>query len=1324
MENYLIDIKNEKSKLTFGTVSIIEIPNPFEPFKRNYKTDLHGRELREYLPTNYECKVVVNGELIEDYSMLIMSGDTIIYVPIVGSGGIKGILSMVAMVALAIYAPYLVANYGGATFGTIAASGAVTLTTAGMFATAGLTIIGGMLINAVLAPSVPSVGALPDNSESPNYSWSGLTTSIQAGNPIPILYGTHKLGGTVINKSIYYVEKDQYLKTLLSLCHGEIYPIESNHIFINDEAYDNFIQDDEDGKFQSTDGSFTQAILPNFGESSYNNIINQQLEYNTPYSTTTTSNAIDNFRVHIRFPQGLYAMNRSSGAKEETFVQYKIEYKKTTDTEWTTLKGKSRERIKEYQYQDMRWGKIDDVFQWTSNWGTFWSEESSYVFTSALTTTTFIGTPIDERVVIKENLVDSDYFEVFDSSSEGFTVAHQVWNSTDNIGDSALLDLAQYDIKVTLVTDFEEDDYTKGIPFISHIEEVNSTDFNYGGEALIGFDLKATEQLSGGEPNYNIIATRKPLTITKPDDTTITVDCSNPAWICYDLLTNKEYGGGNKILPSQMDYDEFEEWATFCDNASDISRYENFTHTIQYTPLEYRVYRGFTGIGIYNSYSFLGDRILIPISDVSDTLAFTLENLNKSTGNITFKSIGGDYKTIESKDITSIEIQRVGYYKSTTDNTVLYRNMYVVSWAKQRFEHYGDDRPTLDDCDITVNLSFETQNFVDNRKKLSFNGVIDTRGNVWETSQKIAKIGRGQVIQRGTKYSCVYDSIKTVTQLFTDENMKDMEFNYIDVNDIATEIEIEYADKDLNYAMNSVTIRDTSLYNDTYEMNKATEQAMGITSKEEALVYGRYLLANNKYIRRSVTGVVDIEAIACTIGDVVGLQSNIPQWGVSGRVEEVTPTSIILSKGITRPSDGNTYILKIRKNSTDEIVDYTITDTYNDDTEITINTTNISKDDLFVFGMQNSEFLPMRIMSISRDSDLTRKVTLVEYNETILDFDYENDTLTRIVTPPSPKNEITNFNITENLVKFNNDIVSELTFSWDSTLSGSYDIYYKNGRRPKKYIAKGVTSNSISIPVPTINEGWTYSFRVSDGTSIAYNSYKVLGKSLPPQAPQDVTYNVSNGNIVLNWKANTELDFHHYEVLAKGKLYTTFTNTLTLYELPIGTYEVIVISVDTSGNKSSTTLNVVRSEPTIIENIQNTDLLQKAFQDGLMTFYVGSIQVTLAQNYDIYYGKISDNELNDFVFDTEWFGNLTYDSFNEASNGMNFYYVLNQKLYPCTDSQVAVIEKMLGFVTIESLSDSNVRIFTKQPSEGQRYDVGDIWIQQNGTIRTCIASNY
>jgi len=97
--------------------------------------------------------------------------------------------------------------------------------------------------------------------------------------------------------------------------------------------------------------------------------------------------------------------------------------------------------------------------------------------------------------------------------------------------------------------------------YLEYLSGITEDDFRYPGKSLLAISAIATDQLSGGLPTVSCVCTRNYVPVhtgagweDKP--------ANNPAWVCYDMLVNDEYGGG--VSYTKMIYADFLAWANFC----------------------------------------------------------------------------------------------------------------------------------------------------------------------------------------------------------------------------------------------------------------------------------------------------------------------------------------------------------------------------------------------------------------------------------------------------------------------------------------------------------------------------------------------------------------------------------------------------------------------------------------------------------------------------------------------------------------------------------------------------------------------------------------
>lgn len=264
--------------------------------------------------------------------------------------------------------------------------------------------------------------------------------------------------------------------------------------------------------------------------------------------------------------------------------------------------------------------------------------------------------------------------------------------------------------------------------------------------------------------------------------------------------------------------------------------------------------------------------------------------------------------------------------------------------------------------------------------KFTFNYIFDTATRLWDALKYPEAVGRGKVIPAGTRFTCVSDYQSSPVQLFTVANIKYGSFTeeFQGVETRANSIELSFINKDKDYERDVIPV-----YGDTYDesnslTNPAQIELMGCTSLEQAYRHGKHYLRCNKYEVRTVTFEAFTDAIACTVGDIILVQHDVPEWGEGGRVVAVNGQTITLDKEVvTQP--GKQYQLLVRNNATDAVSTYNVVNVSGSNV-IVSETIPVQKDCIYAFGEISKAAKPFRVLAITEGhSEMTRKIQCMEY---------------------------------------------------------------------------------------------------------------------------------------------------------------------------------------------------------------------------------------------------------------------------------------------------------------------------------------------------------
>lgn len=188
---------------------------------------------------------------------------------------------------------------------------------------------------------------------------------------------------------------------------------------------------------------------------------------------------------------------------------------------------------------------------------------------------------------------------------------------------------------------------------------------------------------------------------------------------------------------------------------------------------------------------------------------------------------------------------------------------------------------------IHFNAFIEWATFCINNE-LTFNGIFDTTLTIWDNLQKVLRAGLAQANPLGVKFSLIIHQPRNPTMLFTSSNIIEgsystswtsnnnrsniFEGEYFDGSDYNKRTKIKVIDPDVNEADRGLRPMKISL--------------MGVTNAKQAEKLMGCYRALNKYMVMSINFDAYLDAIACTLGDVVRVQNDHVQWGKSWRAPE------------------------------------------------------------------------------------------------------------------------------------------------------------------------------------------------------------------------------------------------------------------------------------------------------------------------------------------------------------------------------------------------------------------------------------------------------
>lgn len=390
----------------------------------------------------------------------------------------------------------------------------------------------------------------------------------------------------------------------------------------------------------------------------------------------------------------------------------------------------------------------------------------------------------------------------------------------------------------------------------------------------------------------------------------------------------------------------------------------------------------------------------------------------------------------------------------------------------------------------------------------TFNYIYDTAMRLWDALKYPEAVGRGKVIPVGTRFTCVSDYQSTPVQLFTVANIKHGSFTeeFQGVEARANSVEISFLNKDKDYERDVIPV-----YGDTYDesdtlTNPAQVELMGCTSLEQAYKHGKHFLRCNKYEIRTVTIEAFTDAIACTVGDIILIQHDIPEWGEGGRVVAVSGQTITLDKEVS-VQPGKNYQLLIRSNSTDIVSTFNVVNVLGLNV-IVKEVIPVQPDAVYAFGEVSKSAKPFRVLAITKTlSEMTRKIQCMEYYPEL--YVSDDGTVPSIDYTNHGASDIQAVGLVSDVYGANGIMYSRIGVTWQLPRDGKVSNVVVNYRNVKSDTWTYIGNYPASTNTITISDmllGANYEVRVQAINELGQLTIGVTKSIAIPkmQAPEDV----------------------------------------------------------------------------------------------------------------------------------------------------------------------------------------------------------------------------
>ena len=532
-----------------GDVTVIYVNNPFDLSEHvvEYHDLKDGVFLVDAVTDEWPEETThssINGEIItrEEWdTATLQHGDYVVIMQAPAGDSGKDILRLVALVAIAVFAPQFGAWAAGLEAGAA-------MTTAAYAWSVAFVVAGSLLVNAILPPALPDGIGSADLSDSPTYGIDGAKNTSDEGIPVPVCYGEFRMAGNIINLRTQNIGNTQYLYMLINAGEGEIGGI--GDVELNEQPITSY----NNAEVQYRLGTATQDVMEWFDDTYTPVAVGVTLDES--YTTRTTGGAVDKLRFDFVCPEGLIEFN-DDGTRVSRTVTLEIQYKLTTEpTNWTTLYNRVEVVVEDDEYNYYGYNTYD-------------SEGNFISYTEAETR----GTLRDPGDIIAEN----DFIIDLNGETVGTRRKSPTYSANPSITRkqtsavrfsfiTGTLTEGTYDVRVRRIGAESTEATIKDKVAWTDLNEIVSDNVAYKHTALVGLRVKLTDQLSS-LPKVTYMNAGKVIKVWDATNGIWTDKVSNnPAWIAYDILSNTRYGAG--IAESRIDKDKWIEWGIYCDTES------------------------------------------------------------------------------------------------------------------------------------------------------------------------------------------------------------------------------------------------------------------------------------------------------------------------------------------------------------------------------------------------------------------------------------------------------------------------------------------------------------------------------------------------------------------------------------------------------------------------------------------------------------------------------------------------------------------------------------------------------------------------------------
>lgn len=515
-------------------------------------------------------------------------------------------------------------------------------------------------------------------------------------------------------------------------------------------------------------------------------------------------------------------------------------------------------------------------------------------------------------------------------------------------------------------------------------------------------------------------------------------------------------------------------------------------------------------------------------------------------------------------------------------------------------------------CD-EIPTSPPSQNFTQVRAQCNF--VLDFDTTLQGVLNTITNAAHASLNIVDGKYGVLIDKLQTIPiQIFTPRNSWGFSSSR-SYDDAPNGLKIQYVDPFQNWEVSEVLVFDDG-FNEDNAVTFDELSTFACTNQEQAWRFGRYMLAQARLRKETISISVDFEYLVCTRGDFVQITQDVMRvGGRPARVKSVIGNRVKIDDGIDTLT-GVDYAY-VYRNPNEGIKTNTLTVVDSDEFDLDGDLPTVG--DLIIIGEADKVVFDCIVKSITPSSDLTATLELVEKADGVYQAE-STDTLpvynpqltlnvdSTLAIPPAIEDLIVTAN-TWRVVGGAYQYYIDL--DWDVPIGAAYsqfEVYVDSG---SGYNLTDFTQESFyEYIVNPANLNIPHNFKIlavsSTGKKLSlvdvpFVTATPLKKVTSPSDVDALYINITNQIIQLDWTSVADVDLKEYIIRYTPKtagatwesslplLRADKNTTLASTQGRTGTY--LIKALDLNNNESSVASIALTTIPNLFDLniIEETD---------------------------------------------------------------------------------------------------------------------------------------